>query len=96
MRRLRLSPAAQSDLASIWDYTSDRWDAAQANRYVSLIRARAEALAQGTASARRADHVRKDYVIVSAGSHHLWCKITPDSIDIIRILHQSMDVPRHL
>jgi toxin ParE1/3/4 len=96
MRRLRLSPAAQADLSAIWDYTSNRWGAAQANRYISLIRSRAEALAEGTTAARRADHVRRGYVMLSAGSHTLWCQVTQDSVDIIRILHQSMDVHRHL
>jgi toxin ParE1/3/4 len=96
MRRIRLSSAARSDLSAIWEYTAERWGPVQAERYITLIRNRAEALAEGTTTPRRADHVRKDYVILTAGSHHLWCRLTEHSVDIIRILHQSMDVPRHL
>jgi len=34
----RLTPAAQRDLSSIWDYTVERWDAGQAETYVLEIR----------------------------------------------------------
>lgn len=96
MRRLRLSPAAEDDLSAIWDYSLARWGRAQAKAYVTVIRGRAEGLASGTVAARKADAVRPGYVVATAGSHHLWCRMTDDSVLVMRILHQSMDVNRQL
>ena len=39
MKVYRLTPAAQRDLSSIWDFTQERWDENQAEIYVSEIRA---------------------------------------------------------
>jgi toxin ParE1/3/4 len=33
-----LSPRAQADLDEIWEYTAERWDEDQANRYILDIR----------------------------------------------------------
>jgi toxin ParE1/3/4 len=46
MSRFVLSPRAQSDLDEIWDYTAQRWGARQAERYVRLIGAVIQALAE--------------------------------------------------
>lgn len=46
MGRYRLTPAAQRDLASIWDYTLERWDAHQAETYVLEIRSAIERIAE--------------------------------------------------
>lgn len=61
-----LSPLAQADLDQIWDYTAERWDEDQADRYIFVVRAAIEAVArdpreavpattsvQATASTRR-------------------------------------------
>lgn len=38
MRGFALSPAAQTDLDEIWDYTAERWGQEQAARYITDIR----------------------------------------------------------
>ena len=96
MRRIRLTPAAQSDLAAIWEYSADHWGEAQAEAYVTLIRNRAQDLAEGRIVPRKADDVRPGYVVCAAGTHHLWCRMTEEAVDVIRILHQAMDVKRNL
>jgi len=40
--------------------------------------------------------VRAGYQKFPAGSHLLFYPTTPDEIDIVRILHQRLDVERHL
>lgn len=37
MAEFRLSPAAQSDLESIWSYTNEQWGTEQANRYTDKL-----------------------------------------------------------
>lgn len=37
MRRIRKHALAESDLIGIWQYTFERWDAAQADKYLDEL-----------------------------------------------------------
>lgn len=91
-----LSPAAQADLETIWDYTVKHWGEAQAERYTRDIQAACEALSNGTLISRSADEIRKGYHKVAVGSHVIFYRQRSDAVEIVRILHQSMDVGRHI
>ncbi len=92
-----LSPAAQADIRLIWDYTVERWGPDQAERYVLGIRDACRELAAGTRQSRSAGNIRVGYRKAAAGSHILFYRVRGDGvIDIVRILHRRMDVPRHL
>ena len=45
---------------------------------------------------RPCDDIRAGYYKLSVGSHVLFYRLIPDGVDIVRILHQSMDFGRHL
>ena len=91
-----LSPAARADLDSIWDYTTETWSLDQAERYVLDIRVACEALASGQRQGRSADDIRVGYRKLAVGAHFLFYRMTDEGlIDVIRILHQRMDVPAH-
>lgn len=96
MGRYTLSPAAQADLENIWDYTVERWGEAQAEDYTRNIQAACEALSEGTMISRSAEEVRAGYRKVAVGSHVMFFRMGSGVVEIIRILHQSMDVERHL
>ena len=96
MGRYTLSPAAQADLENIWDYTVERWGEAQAEDYTRNIQAACEALSEGTMIIRSAEEVRAGYRKVAVGSHVMFFRMGSGVVEIIRILHQSMDVERHL
>jgi toxin ParE1/3/4 len=91
-----LSPAAIADLDAIWDYTADQWSIAQADRYVGQIRREIVALVDGSVSGRSIDAVRKGYFKRSAGSHFIVYRTVDDVVDVMRILHNRMDIPDHL
>ena len=91
----RLSPLARTDLEDIWRYTFKNWSLEQADRYHGTIMTAILALADGSVSGSRAD-VREGYFKLSAGSHVLFYRKTNTTLEIMRILHQRMDVGRHL
>lgn len=92
-----LSPRARDDLDSIWDYTEETWGIDQAERYVRDIHMACEALASGRKQGRSAEEVRPGYRKLAVGAHFLFYRMTPDGeTDIVRILHQSMDIPAQL
>lgn len=92
-----LSPAARADLEAIWRYTAGRWGTDQAERYLRLIQTACEALAQGRQIGRSAEDVRAGYYHAEVGSHILFFRLGEAGvIDVVRILHQRMDIDRHL
>jgi toxin ParE1/3/4 len=91
-----LSPAAQRDLGSIWDYTAARWNVVQADRYILDIRDTCSALASGEQKARSMQDIRKGYFKASVGSHFIVFRYDGPDIIVVRILHQRMDVAARL
>ena len=96
MASYTLSPAAQADMESIWNYTVRHWGEAQAEIYTRGIQAACEALSNGTLVSRSADDIRAGYRKAAVGSHVMFFRMQADVVEIIRILHQSMDIERHL
>lgn len=91
-----LTPAAQADVERIWDYTAQRWNVAQAERYIQNIKDACHELAAGTRTSRPVD-IREGYRKLSVGSHFLYFKKNDaGQIVVVRILHQRMDVNSHL
>lgn len=93
----RLLPRAGADLEEIWLYTFQNWSIEQADRYHNAIISAFEELAAGTKTGRRADDVRAGYFRHASGSHIIFYRHLDTGIEIVRILHQRMDLPgRHL
>ena len=91
-----LSPAARADVEEIWDYTLRHWGEAQAERYMRNIGDACEALGNGTPTGRSAEDIRAGYRKAAAGSHVMFYRVRADVVEIVRILHRSMDVGRHI
>lgn len=96
MKSIRLTPAAQKDLSSIWDFTQERWDENQAEIYISEMRAAIERIASDPHRGRTCDDIREGYRRYGIGSHLVFYIDKSDSVNVIRILHQRMDPTRHL
>ncbi len=95
MSLVAFSPAAAADLDDIWDYTAEEWGADQADRYTDDIQSTCNSLARGEKRGRDVD-VRSSYLKHAVGKHFVFFRTTKVGIEVIRILHQSMDVGRHL
>ncbi|KJC63817.1 type II toxin-antitoxin system RelE/ParE family toxin [Agreia bicolorata] len=96
MNQYRLTPAAQNDLSSIWDFTQERWDVDQAESYVTEIRFAIERVAANVKRGRACDDIREGYRRYAIGSHLIFFVERGYGVDVIRILHQRMDPTRHL
>lgn len=92
----RFTPAAQRDLSQIWDFTAERWNAAQAEIYVTEIRSAIERIAEEPDRGRSCDEIRAGYRRYAIGSHLVFYRESAAGVDVIRILHQCMDPTRHL
>jgi toxin ParE1/3/4 len=90
-----LSPMAEEDLEDIWTYTAREWSVDQAETYTNDIINMFEDIAAGTRDGRPV-LVRAGYLKRLVGRHAIYFQARGGVIVIIRILHQSMDVERHL
>lgn len=95
MRQYRLSPLAIADLENIWLYTFRQWSPEQADQYHADLIATIEALAKGIKVGRPTD-IREGYFKCASGRHFVFYRQSKTTLDVIRILHQRMDVERHL
>ncbi|KVE30153.1 plasmid stabilization protein ParE [Burkholderia singularis] len=95
VRVVRLTPLAETDLEEIWLYTFETWSIEQAERYVGELTAAFERLARGE-WVGRPSRARDGYLRCLVGSHVVFFRETAHTLDVIRVLHQRMDVDRYL
>ncbi|SFN34773.1 toxin ParE1/3/4 [Paenimyroides ummariense] len=94
----KISREAQIDIENIWLYTYETWSIEQADRYFNLIIDEIEFLASNPNSGKDFNYIRKGYYRSKVKSHFIFYKINLNEkeIEIIRILHQQMDVKNRL
>lgn len=94
----KISLKAAEDLEHIWLYSFENWSFEQADRYINLIFDEIEYLAANPKMGRDFSHIRGNYRCSKVKSHLIFYRQTSTSedIEIIRILHQSMDIENRL
>jgi toxin ParE1/3/4 len=96
MADYRLSERAAQDLEDIYVHTFRQFGDAQAETYIQALTDRFALLAARPQIGRRIDHIRTGYRRFEVGSHIVFYAPDETGILIVRILHQSMDVERHM
>lgn len=96
--RYKLSKAAAGDLEQIWIYTFENWTVEQADRYYDLLLDEIEYIAKNPHAGKDCSHIKPGYFRTRMKSHFIFYKINSNEnlIEIIRILHQRMDIESRL
>lgn len=94
----KISVKAFEDIESIWLYTFENWSIEQADRYLNLIFDEIEYLAENPTSGKDYSHIRKSYRCARVKSHLIFYRINndEDTLEVIRILHERMDIENRL
>ena len=94
----KISLEAEKDLENIWLYTLENWSIEQADYYFDLIMNEIEYLAVNPKFRQDFGEIRKGYFRSRIKSHFIFYRINikNNEIEIIRILHQQMDVDYQL
>jgi len=87
----RLSPQARNSLIQISEYTKENFGEAQRIRYLETLRKRMRAVARQPESGKHRSEIKPGYYSVYVGSHTLYYRIQVEGIEIIDVLHQSME-----
>jgi toxin ParE1/3/4 len=98
MPEYRLTPKAEyDDMPDIWEYSFDKFGAAQANKYTDGLWAEFQNLAdRSPTSGKIRDDIGGSYRSQFYGSHTIYFKNTNYGVKIVRILGQKMDPTKHL
>lgn len=96
MPGFRVSRAAQEDIRGIGVYTEQQWGRVQRRKYLSGMEARFERLAESPALASERSEFTPPVRIHRYEKHLIVYTAEDDGIFIVRVLHESMDVPAHL
>ncbi len=96
--KYKISLLASQDLEDIWLYIFENWSIEQADRYLNLIMDEIEYVAQKPDSGFDFSSVRQGYYRSRIKSHIIFYRIEQknDAVEIIRILHQRMDIENRL
>lgn len=94
---LSISSKAISDLENIWVYTVNKWSKEQADRYYALLIDEIEFLRTNYYTGMCAEYIQPGYRVSFVKSHIIFYKIIDEQkLEIIRILHQSVDIDKWL
>ncbi len=97
MVKYQISSKAIEDLDKIWIYTFEKWSIKQADRYYNLIIDEIEYISNNPLSGEVIDHIKFGYRVTRAKSHLIFYKESDRNIiEVIRILHKSMDIENRL
>ena len=97
MKKYRISTQAINDLNDIWLFTFRKWSKAQADRYYQQIIDEIEFVAKNFYAGKSLEHARHNYRYSPVKSHLVFYrKAEGEVVEIVRILHQRMDVKKHI
>ncbi|MFN8250769.1 MAG: type II toxin-antitoxin system RelE/ParE family toxin [Ferruginibacter sp.] len=97
MASYTLTNKAVQDLSSIWEYTVNTWSERQADKYYFMLLDSCQDLADGRVSGKNYPEINIDIFGFRAGQHILFYrKLSPDKVEIARILHAQMDLKNRI
>jgi len=96
MAKYILSPEAQNSLSNIKAYSHKNFGPQRAKTYLQNIRKRMQALAENPSRGIIREDLKVGYHSDFVGSHTIYYRVKPTHIDIIDVLHQSMEPSKHI
>lgn len=91
-----VSSAAQDDLLAIWAHSVNRWDEDQADLYIDAIIVRFAWLMRNSGLWHKRPELGPSLFSYPEKSHVIFFMTGDDALQVLRVLHVSMDVNRHL
>ena len=85
------------DLIEIGEFTEQRWGKKQRNLYLETIDDALHRIAESPGIGTEREDLASGYCAFPIGRHFIFYRLGPDCVvEVIRVLHQSRNVPSHL
>jgi len=96
MPKFLLSPRAQKSLVQISDYTLKNYGQQQKKVYLRMLRERMRVAAQNPEKGKARNDIKEGYYSIQAEKHHIYYRVRATHVEIIDVLHQSMEPGLHI
>jgi toxin ParE1/3/4 len=97
MAKVIFRQEAVDDLNNIWDYTFEHWSENQADLYYGTIKSICNEIGNNPELGKTYSEISTKLFGLKSGKHILFYHIVDDAeIEVIRILHERMDLKRKL
>ena len=97
MAKVVLRQKAIDDLNDIWDYTFEKWSEKQADKYYATIKLACNGIGDNPDVGKEYFGIIRKLLGLKSGKHIIFYDlISEDKIEIIRILHERMDLKNRL
>ena len=96
MPKFILSPEALKSLEQISAYTIENYGLQQKKAYLKMLRDGMRNAAKNPSRGKERSDIKEGYHSVRAEKHHIYYRIRDTHIEIIDVLHQSMEPKRHI
>ncbi len=94
--QLVIAPVAKTDLKDIYQYGLRQWGQTQSESYLENIKEQFWILTEQPLIGVDRSELLSGARSLPIESHTLFYRVTPDTVEIIRVLHGRQDPQRHL
>ena len=95
MKKVTITPKTRADLKDISRYTDKKWGRRQRFKYIKQLKDGFSYLVNNPRMGRKRDEIIGSPYSYHEGRHVIFYRTTAEGIEIIRVLQDSMDFPRH-
>ena len=97
MAKVILRQEAIDDLSNIWEYTFLKWSENQADKYYDSIKSACKEIGTNPNIGKTYIEISKDLLAFQSGRHIIFYhQLSKDEVEIIRILHEQMDLKNRI
>jgi len=97
MVNVLLRQKAINDLNSIWNYTFEKWSENQADFYYNTIKMAFQEIARNRQIGKKYSEINSGLFGLKSGKHIIFYHIISENeIEVVRILHERMDLKNKL
>ncbi|MCL4706004.1 type II toxin-antitoxin system RelE/ParE family toxin [bacterium] len=95
MKKVSITPKTRADLRDISRYTDQKWGRQQRFKYLKQLGDCFAFLAETPQMGKKRDEIVGAPFSYHEGRHVIFYRATAEGIEILRVLHDAMDFPRH-
>jgi toxin ParE1/3/4 len=97
MAKVILRQKAIDDLNNIWEYTIEKWSEKQADKYYATIKFACKEIGENPDLGKEYFGINRNLLGLKSGKHIVFYHlISENEIEVIRILHERMDLKNRL
>lgn len=97
MARVIFRQKAIDDLNTIWEYTFETWSEKQADKYYASIKFACNGINENPDVGKEYDEISRNLLGLKSGKHIIFYRVlSNEHIEILRILHERMDLKKRI